>query len=112
MNRVSLGAALFHLLYLNIHRNGDVSDASRGERCTNRQICDALHVCAAHHTFVVDSNVDKQFVESDILLRKSSYEIAMLQASNGQNRGMIHLGVIKTIQKMDSPRTGGRDTYP
>jgi len=96
---------------LHIDWNSDVGDTSRRKRRANRQIGDTFYVGATHDPLVEMSHVDEQLVECDVLLGERAYEVAVLQTSDSQNRRMVHLRIIETIQQMNAARARGCDAH-
>ena len=110
MDGVSLGTAFLNFLHLNVDRNGDVGDSTGGQGRADSEIGDALHVGAAHDSLVIDRDIDEELVQRDVLLCKGTDKVAMLQAGDREDRCMVHLRVVETIQKMNATWAGGCDT--
>lgn len=112
MDRIPRRSAFLYLLHLNVGRNRDMCDSSGGQSCPNCKVGYTLHVRAIHDALVVSGDVDKELVESDILLGEGTDQVTVLQTGDGENRSAVQLRVIETIQKVNSAGTGGRDAHP
>ena len=109
---VALRALLLLALHLlKINRDGDVRNLPIGERHTAGEIHYILNVSWSHDALVVNRDIDKELVERDVLLRVSSDEIVILQASDGQHRSAVELGIIETIQQVNSAGARGCETH-
>ena len=108
VGHISLGT-LFGLefLFLKIYWNRDMSHAAVGKRGAASQINDVFHMGGAHDAFVVNGDINEQLIQRDILLGVRTNQVVELQASNSQHRLMIELGIIKSVEQMNSTRTRG-----
>src|SRR5579872_1248972 len=111
VDRVAFRSALLDLLDLHVRGNRDVSYASRSQRGPDCQIGYALDVGAVLDSIVINSDVDEELVQRHVLLRKGADQIAVLESGDRQNGGMIHLRVIKSVEKMNASRPGSCDTH-
>src|SRR6185437_11262843 len=94
----------FGLHILNISRKGDVRDlAIYGGRAASefRYVFD---MGWTHHTRVVSSHVHEETVQRYVLLGKGVIQVMIWQASDGQYRLAIELGVIKSIEQVYASR--------
>ena len=76
-----------------------------GESSATREIGDVLYMVRSHDARVVHRDIHKNFVELDVLLRMSVYEIVILQSRERENRGAIELRIVEAIQQMQAAGT-------
>ena len=74
------------------------------------QVGDVLYVRGTHDSLIENSNIREKFVEGYILLRVGSDEIVELQSSDRQHRLGVELGIVETIQQMDTAGTRRGET--
>ena len=87
-----------------------MGNAAIRQRSTTREVGNALHVRLAHDARVVDGNVHVQLVQLDVLLGKGVDQVGVRHAGQRQHRHLVELGVIQSVQQVDSAGTGGRQT--
>jgi hypothetical protein len=87
---------------LHVHRHGDVRDATIGKRHAARELHDVLDVMRAHHTRIVHAHIGEQLIELNVLLRERVEKIVELQASYGEHRLSIKLGIIEAVEKVNT----------
>src|SRR3954447_24868403 len=64
-----------------------------------------------HHADAVGAGVHEQFVEGDILLRVGLEQVVILQAGDRQHWLIIELGVVNSVEQVDSARSRGGDAH-
>jgi hypothetical protein len=75
-----------------------------------REVGNIFNVSWPHDALIKDTNIHEQLVERDVLLRVCANEIVILKASNREHRLVVELRVVKSIQKVNPPWPGGRET--
>jgi len=61
---------------------------------------------------VENGNIHKELVGRNILLRVSSNQVVELQSGDGQHWLPVELGVVESVQQMDSSRPRRGQAYP
>src|ERR1700681_519027 len=87
----------FDIHLLEIDWECDVADGSIGGCDSYCEVDHVFYVLGAHDPLVVSSDVHKQPIERDILLRACSDQIVKLEACQCQHRLSVHLGVVKAV---------------
>ena len=84
-----------------------MGDAALLDSRANGEVGNGLHVGAAHHPVVVDGDVDEELVEFDVLLLERSCNVVELHARDGEDRLLVHLGVVQAVEQMNAAGAGG-----
>src|SRR5262249_6904534 len=92
-------------------RNSDVRDLAIRKRRATGEINYVLNVSWSHDALVVSRNIEEELVERDILLRISSNKIVKLQAGDCQHRSTVELGIVESVEQVNSTRTGGSEAH-
>ena len=108
------GLLLLDFLFLEVYGKGDVSHSPVRKSSSTRQVSNILNMRGPHNTFVEHGDIHEEFVERYILLCECTDKIVKLQARDCQNWLVVEFGIVETVQKMYSSRTGSSeaDTKP
>src|SRR5262249_22258827 len=90
---------------LNVFRNGKVGDRAPGEGRLDCLIDRIGGVTWPHDALVVDSNIDEQLIEINILLMMRPNKIVEGMARKGEDRLAVEFGIIQPIEQVDAPWT-------
>src|SRR5918996_1373267 len=86
----------------------DPAIAKRGAAC---QVSDLFNMGRAHDSRIVDSDIHKDAIQINILLRMRIDEVVIMVAGDSQDGLAVQLCVVKSVQQMNASRTGGRQTH-
>jgi hypothetical protein len=81
------------------------------QRSATSEINQIFDVHRTHHALVEDADVDKEFVERDVLLRVGADQIVVLEAGDGEHRSAIQLCVVESVEQVNASGTGGCETH-
>ena len=98
--------------FLQVEREGDVRHATLRDGGSHSEVDEVDNVRRAHDPLVEDGDVLEQVIQVDVLLVQGSDQVVVGHAGEGQDRRLVHLGVIQTVQQVDRTRAGGRQAHP
>src|ERR1051326_3104828 len=101
---------LLYLLFLEVNRESDVSHSVVRKSGPTGQVGNILHVSGTHDAFVEHGDIHVELVERYILLGKCANEIVKLKTCNRQYGLSVELGIVESVQKMNTARTRSSET--
>ena len=97
--------ALLHFHFLKVDWKSNVAYGAIRKSNSHGEIDHIFDMIRSHDALIVGSDIHVQPIERDILLSVGSNQIVKLQARECQHRLPIHLGVVQSVQQMNSAGT-------
>ena len=88
-----------------------MSDTPAGEGMADRDVNERWQLRRHMDHLVVLGDVDEQLFECDLLLIARPQHLRLLHPGDGEDRGVIELGVVEPIEQVDGSWSGGSETH-
>ncbi len=88
-----------------------MSDTPPGQRVPDGNVHQRRDLGRHPDHLVVLRHVHIQLVQRNLLLVPGPEHLSLLHAGEGEDRHVIELGVVKTVEEVDGARAGGGQAY-